>query len=85
MGRTKISLVKQFLTSPKGRKKGLSNVEAITMFKDYRLSGTIHALRTRWPYGHRITTVVKKDATGKAYSRYFFVSDKRVADVAAKI
>ncbi len=64
----KIQAVYDYLKDNKER--GLSQVEAITMFRDFRLSGTIFDLRAE---GYNITTARKVDVTGKKYSRYHMV------------
>ncbi len=51
----------------KNKERGLSQVEAITMFRDFRLSGTIFDLRAE---GFNIATSRKVDVTGKKYTRY---------------
>ena len=50
--------------------KGISQIEAIAMFSDYRLSGTIFDIRKG---GTTIRTSRKVDAVGKKYTRYHMV------------
>ncbi len=65
---TKISDVFTYLGNH--RRKGLSQLEAISLFQDYRLSGTIFQLRKQ---GVDIRLERKVDDNGKKYSRYFIV------------
>lgn len=51
-----------------GKRRGLSPLEAIGMFRIYRLASRIRELRED---GHDIRTEKKLDATGKTYARYF--------------
>ena len=51
-----------------GKRRGLSPLEAIGMFRCYRLAARIRDLRDR---GYDIRTQMKKDAKGKTYARYF--------------
>lgn len=51
-----------------GKRRGLSPLEAIGMFRCYRLAARIRDLRDR---GHDIRTEMKLDAKGKTYARYF--------------
>jgi hypothetical protein len=50
-----------------GKRRGLSPLEAIGMFRCYRLAARIDELRLK----HKIRTVIKRDAKGKTYARYF--------------
>ncbi len=50
------------------KRRGLSPLEAIGMFRIYRLAARIEELRAK---GNKIRTEVKRDTTGKQYARYF--------------
>ncbi len=65
---TKIEAVFQYLSNHPV--KGLSQLEAVSLFKDYRLCGTIHQLRNQ---DVDIRLERKVDDNGKKYSRYFIV------------
>ncbi len=65
---TKINDVFNYLVAHP--KKGLSQLEAISLFKDYRLCGTIFQLRNQ---DVDIRLERKVDDNGKKYSRYFIV------------
>ena len=51
-----------------GKLRGLSQLEAIGMWRIYRLAARIEELRDD---GYNIRTEMKRDATGKAFARYF--------------
>lgn len=52
-----------------GKRRGLSPLEAIGMFRCYRLAARIGELKNE--DGYPITTEIRKDAKGKTYARYF--------------
>ncbi len=56
------------IDSQTGKRRGLSPLEAIGMFRIYRLAARIDDLRND---GIAIRTDVKRDTTGKSYARYF--------------
>lgn len=59
-------------TDPKtSKRRGISQLEAIGMFRIYRLAARIEELRDE---GYDIETELRKDATGKTYARYFLRS-----------
>ena len=49
----------------------LSNLEAIHLYQDFRLSGTVEQLRNR--YGYVINSVARRDNNGRPYTRYTMV------------
>ncbi len=51
-----------------GKRRGLSPLEAIGMFRIYRLASRIRELRED---GYDIRTENRRDTTGKTYARYF--------------
>ncbi len=51
-----------------GRRRGISPLEAIGLFRCYRLAARIQELRKG---GNHIITEVKRDTTGKSYARYY--------------
>lgn len=55
-----------------GKRRGLSPLEAIGLFRCYRLAARIDELRKD---GFNITTHVKRDTTGKTYGRYSLVGN----------
>jgi hypothetical protein len=56
-------------TDPKtGKRRGLSPLEAIGMFRCYRLAARIGELKDD---GYDIRTEIRRDAKGKSYARYF--------------
>lgn len=55
-----------------GQRRGITPLEAIGLYRIYRLAARIQDLRDD---GHSITTEKRTDATGKTYARYF-LSDK---------
>lgn len=50
-----------------GKRRGLSQLEAIGMFRCFRLAARIEELRQK----HPIRTEIRRDAKGKTYARYF--------------
>jgi hypothetical protein len=55
-----------------GLTRGISALEAIGLYRIYRLAARIDELRED---GMDIITVMKTDETGKQYARYFLASD----------
>lgn len=53
--------------------RGLSALEAIGLFRVYRLAARVGDLRDA---GHPITTIIKTDTTGKKYARYYLTSNQ---------
>lgn len=51
-----------------GKRRGISPLEAIGMFRCYRLAARIRDLKDD---GINILTETRKDAKGKTYARYF--------------
>jgi hypothetical protein len=51
-----------------GKRRGISPLEAIGLFRVFRLAARIEELRAE---GHKIETVTKRDTTNKVYARYF--------------
>lgn len=51
-----------------GKRRGLSPLEAIGLFRIFRLAARIEELRSD---GHKIESLIKRDTTGKVYCRYF--------------
>ncbi len=56
------------IDSNTGNRRGISPLEAIGLFRCYRLAARIQELREE---GHNIETEVKRDTTGKSYARYY--------------
>lgn len=56
-----------------GDTRGISSLEAIGLFRIYRLAARVGDLRDA---GHQITTFIKTDTTGKKYARYFLSSNQ---------
>ncbi len=53
---------------------GLTALEAVGLYRCYRLAARIHDLRDA---GHQITSIRKTDRTGKTYAKYFLSSNQR--------
>ena len=51
-----------------GDTQGITALEAIGLYRCYRLAARINDLRNA---GHQITSIRKKDRTGKTYAKYF--------------
>ena len=51
-----------------GRRRGISPLEALGLFRVFRLAARIEELRSD---GYEITTEVHRDTTGKSYGRYY--------------
>lgn len=51
-----------------GMRPGITALEAIGLFRIYRLAARINDLRDD---GHLITTEIKTDATGKTFAKYY--------------
>jgi len=66
---SKVDKTLEYLRTHKSH--SISNVEAIAVFGNFRLSSTIASLRDK---GHLIDTDLKVDAAGKNYSRYVLAS-----------
>lgn len=56
-----------------GDTAGLTQLEAIGLYRCYRLAARIHDLRD---LGIKITSIRKKDRTGKTYAKYFLASNQ---------
>ena len=53
---------------------GLTALEAIGLYRCYRLAARVNDLRDE---GHKITSIRKTDRTGKTYAKYFLTSNQR--------
>ena len=52
--------------------RGITPFEAIGLFRCFRLAARIEELRDD---GYQITTIIKKDTTGKQYAKYYLSSN----------
>ena len=57
-------------------RQSISPMEALLVHGIYRLSASIHELRTE---GFRVLTTMHKDASGKKYARYHLANMRKVA------
>lgn len=56
-----------------GETRGITPYEAIGLFRCFRLAARIDELRDD---GHKITTYIKTDTTGKKYAKYYLTSNQ---------
>lgn len=63
----------QSLDEATGDTQGLTTLEAIGLYRCYRLGARIYDLREA---GHKIISIRKVDKTGKVYGKYFLASNR---------
>lgn len=56
-----------------GDTQGITSLEAIGLYRCYRLGARIYDLREQ---GHKITSIRKVDKTGKVYAKYYLGTNK---------
>ncbi len=60
-----------FSLDDRGKRRGLTVMEALGLYRAVSLTSRIAELRRA---GYRIKSVLKRDLTGKRYTRFFLVS-----------